>query len=179
MAEIEVRPAIASDLHALVEIDHSYHTDHVWQMEIESEEGQTQVTFREIRLPRSMRVDYPRDVQRLPDEWKKNAALFVAEEDEGVVGYIRLALNVVPETAWVTDLAVMRRLRRRGVGTALVMGAQVWAAQQAFQSLLLEFQSKNYPAVRLASKLGFEFCGYSDHYYPNQDIALFFTKRLQ
>jgi len=34
------------------------------------------------------------------------------------------------------------------------------------------------PAVRLVQKMGFEFSGYHDRYYANQDIALFFTKRL-
>jgi ribosomal protein S18 acetylase RimI-like enzyme len=41
--------------------------------------------------------------------------------------------------------------------------------------MFLDMQSKNYPAIRLAQKMGFVFSGYSDHYYPNQDIALFFS----
>jgi RimJ/RimL family protein N-acetyltransferase len=35
-------------------------------------------------------------------------------------------------------------------------------------------QSKNYPAIALARKLGFSYSGYSDRYYADQDIALFF-----
>ena len=42
-----------------------------------------------------------------------------------------------------------------------------------------EMQSKNYPGISMANKLGYEFCGYSDRYYTNQDIALFFAKRIQ
>jgi len=38
--------------------------------------------------------------------------------------------------------------------------------------------SKNYAAIRLSQKLGFEFCGYNDHYYLTQDIALFFGRAL-
>jgi RimJ/RimL family protein N-acetyltransferase len=37
-------------------------------------------------------------------------------------------------------------------------------------------QSKNLPAIRLAQKFGYEFCGYNDQYYINQDVALFFAK---
>jgi RimJ/RimL family protein N-acetyltransferase len=40
-------------------------------------------------------------------------------------------------------------------------------------------QSKNHPAIQLAHKLGFEFCGYNDHYFSNQDIALFFSRPLR
>jgi hypothetical protein len=40
-------------------------------------------------------------------------------------------------------------------------------------------QSKNQPAIRLAQKHGYEFCGYNDHYYMTQDVALFFAKALK
>jgi hypothetical protein len=40
-------------------------------------------------------------------------------------------------------------------------------------------QSKNYPAVHMAMKLGYEFSGYQDHFYANGDIALFFTRYLR
>jgi RimJ/RimL family protein N-acetyltransferase len=40
-------------------------------------------------------------------------------------------------------------------------------------------QSKNVPAIRLAQKSGFEFCGYNDQYYLNKDVALFFAKVLK
>jgi ribosomal protein S18 acetylase RimI-like enzyme len=45
--------------------------------------------------------------------------------------------------------------------------------------MILEMQSKNIPAVHLAMRLGYEFCGYNDHYYSNQDIALFFAQFLR
>jgi GNAT superfamily N-acetyltransferase len=80
--------------------------------------------------------------------------------------------------AMVTDLVVKRRVRRQGVGMALISGARNWAAQQNDNRLVLEMQSKNYPAICVAQKLGFEFCGYNDMYFPNQDIALFFVKKF-
>ena len=45
--------------------------------------------------------------------------------------------------------------------------------------LFLEMQSKNYPAICLARKNGFAFSGYSDRYYSDQDIVLFFTKAIR
>jgi RimJ/RimL family protein N-acetyltransferase len=44
---------------------------------------------------------------------------------------------------------------------------------------MIEMQSKNHPAIRLAQKHGYEFCGYNDHYYLTQDVALFFAKVLK
>ena len=63
MPEIDIRPAIATDIKILVAIDHNYSTDYVWQMEIQAEEEKIGVNFREIRLPRSVRVEYPRPVR--------------------------------------------------------------------------------------------------------------------
>ena len=34
-------------------------------------------------------------------------------------------------------------------------------------------------AIRLAQKLGYDFCGYNDQYYPTQDVALFFGRALR
>ena len=44
---------------------------------------------------------------------------------------------------------------------------------------MLEMPSKNNPAMRLAQKLGYEFCGYNDQYYETQDIALFFGRSIR
>lgn len=175
--DIKIRPLELADLPELISIDHSYHTDHVWQMELESSEDSVSVRFREIRLPRSMKVDYPRSVEMFADSWKEKDVVLVAESGEQPVGYLALAQGSAPGASQVTDFAVLRRLRRNGVGTTLVRSALMWLEQNSGAQLILEMQSKNYPAICLADKLGFEFCGYSDRYYQNQDIALFFAKR--
>jgi ribosomal protein S18 acetylase RimI-like enzyme len=95
------------------------------------------------------------------------------------VAYISLMLNIAPLTTWVTDLVVMRRLRRQGIGSALVLAAQEWGLQHDTKRIVLEIQPKNYPTIQLAQKLGFYFCGYNDRYYTNHDIALFFARSLR
>ena len=178
MPEIEVRPAIATDLPYLVKIDHHYKTDFVWQMDLHVDSSQIDVRFRRTRLPRAVRHEYPRNPKALIDEWTHRSGMLVAVSDGIPVGYICLMVNVVPETALTTDIAVRRPMRRRGIGSAMVLAAQDWASHHGCRQMWLEMQSKNYPAICLAQKLGYEFCGYSDRYYPNQDIALFFTKSL-
>jgi len=178
MPEIEIRPAISSDIPALMAIDHTYSSDFVWQMEIQAEEAQIGVSFREIRLPRSVRVEYPRPTQSLADEWTQRSGLLVALLNGEIVGYISMMLNIAPVTTWVTDLTVMRRFRRQGIGSTLVLAAQEWGSQHDSRRIVLEMQPKNYPAIHMAQKLGFDFCGYNDRYFANHDIALFFAKPL-
>ncbi len=179
MPEIEVRPAIATDIPYLMELDHSYRTEFVWRMELSMGQTEIDVNFQKTKLPRAVRHAYPRPTNTLADEWTHRSGLLVAIFDGQPVGYISLMVNVIPKTALATDLAVRLHMRRRGVGTALIMAAQDWSAHQKCRQIWLEMQSKNYPAITMAQKLGFEFCGYSDRYYPNQDIALFFTKSVQ
>lgn len=185
MPEIEIRPAIDKDIPLLAALDHNYVSDFVWQMEIRrdeaglSEASQIQVGFREIRLPRSVRVEYPRPSQRLLVDWKERHGLLVALLDGEPVGYVSMMLGIAPLTAWITDVIVKRRLRRQGIGSALLLAAQEWGIQQECRTLVLEMQSKNYPAIKLAQKLGFDFCGYNDRYFVNHDIAIFFGRSVR
>lgn len=178
MAELEIRPLLMTDVALLVELDHSYHTESVWQMEFQSEPREVLARFREVRLPRSMRVEYPRPAAALADDWRTRPGLLVAQQDEDVLGYISLTGAALPGAALATDLVVGRRFRRQGVGSALVRAGQTWASQEGLARLVLEMQSKNYPAIALAVRLGFEFCGFNDRYYSNQDIAVFFARNV-
>ena len=178
MPEIQVRPAIATDLPFLMKIDHRYRTDFVWQMDLQMDQSDIDVRFRKTRLPRAVRHDYPRDPETLADDWTHRSGLLVALNEGTPIGYVGMMLGIIPQTALASDLAVANRFRRRGVGTALVLAAEDWSAHHRARQMWLEMQSKNYPAINFAQKMGYEFSGYSDRYYPNQDIALFFAKSL-
>ena len=180
MPEIEIRHIDEEDVPALVAIDHNYMTDFVWQMEVQPfEEGQVRIRFREVRLPRSVRVEYPRSPQDLVADWQDRDCVLAALLGGEVVGYISLSLQLAPLTAWVTDLVVRRRVRRQGIASALLLAAQEWGLEHNARNLVVEMQPKNYAAIRMVQKLGFDLCGYNDRYYANHDICLFFAKTLR
>lgn len=181
MAPIQVRPATQEDLPHLAALDHGYSTDYVWQMDLrdDSNAGQIEVIFRPVRLPRPMRVAFSRSPEQLADDWNRRACSLVAEQDGQLRGYLNLMLAPVPETAWMTDCVVERRFRRTGVGSVMLAAASQWARTNRLKRLIMEMQSKNYPAICFAQKHGLAFCGYNDRYYPNQDVALFFGMALK
>lgn len=179
MPEVQIRPAIAADLPILMAMDHSCQTDYVWQMDVLHENGQAGAVFREIRLPRSITVPYPRPVATLFESWNRRSGMLVAMIGKEVVGYIRMNDAIIPHTAWLTDMVVSPRFRRQGVGLTLVLAAQSWAVERENKRALIEMSSKNHPAICLARKLGYEFCGYNDQYYDTQDIALFFGHSIR
>jgi ribosomal protein S18 acetylase RimI-like enzyme len=185
MPEIEIRPPTSIEIPKLLEIDHDYVSDHVWQMEIQHDSGpkpsdlMVEIVFRQLKLPRSVRVGYPRAPSELTIDWKERSCLLVALLKGEVVGYISIMLTIAPHTGWMTDLVIMRRMRRQGIGSALVLAGQDWARHKRCARMVMEMQPKNFPAISLAQKLGYDLCGYNDHYFPNNDIALFFSKSLR
>jgi ribosomal protein S18 acetylase RimI-like enzyme len=178
MPEVEIRHAVSSDLPVFLSFEHAYQTSYVWQIERLVEDTQVVVNFREIRLPRPVHVNYPRPVDLLAKQWNQRALTLASIVNNQIVGYVSVVEQAMPGTAWIMDLVVKAEHRRQGIATAMIVAAQEWAIHRRYRRVILEMQSKNYPAVRLANKLGFEFCGYNDYYYPNQDIALFFTRFL-
>lgn len=175
---IKIRSMEPTEGQALAEIDHSYHTEHVWQMELLKQGDRSGVTFKEVRLPRSMRVEYPRTPWEELSQPGEDGHVFVATVSEEIGGYIRLDVHQAGGGVWIRDMAVRRRFRRQGVASAMILRAQRFSLDKDCRRVFLEMQSKNHPGICLAGKLGFEFSGFADQYYENQDIAIFFTRRL-
>ena len=179
MPKIKIRPAIATDIRSLTNMEHHYSSDYVWQMDYRQDDREIIISFREVRLPRTTQVGYPKEYKNLEDTWTHLDGLLIAEIENDIVGYIGLKQNMNLRTTRVTDLAVMSSQRRKGIGSALVIAGQEWAKHNKSRRLILEIQPKNFPAIQLARKLGFELCGYNDHYFSNHDIAIFFSKWLR
>ncbi len=167
-----------SDYDICLTLDHSASTDFVWQMVKEELDGALQVAFRPARLPRSMKVLYPRAGDVLIQSWQQHAAFLVTQWGPDVVGYLNLREEPAQEAAWVADLVIDRGFRMRGLGTALLRAARQWAVERRLRRLIVETQTKNYPAIRFLQKRGLVLAGYNDLYYPNQDIAVFFGQTL-
>ena len=94
------RSAVLEDIPKIMEIDHSYHTDRVWQLDIVSDERYIGVNFRENRLPRSVKVEYPRSTKLLFKDWIHRDALLVAIVDDQPAAYISIFYRPRP-TFWM------------------------------------------------------------------------------
>jgi ribosomal protein S18 acetylase RimI-like enzyme len=179
MPEIQVRPTAAPDLPRLMGLDHSTNSEAVWQLELRREAGQTAATFREVRLPRSIAVAYPRNPFSLADDWAKRSMMYTALSGNDIVGYISLVERGMDSLVYITDLVVDATNRRQGVGSNLLSAAHSWSADRGHRRMIFEMQSKNLPAIRFVQKFGYEFCGYNDQYYLTQDVTLFFCRALK
>lgn len=174
-----VRKGNLQDLNSCVLIDNSYVTDYVWQVQTQERPyGEVVITLRTVKLPRSMRVASPRETDYLVQDWQRGECFLVADEEDEIRGYLDMTVQAWQRTGWINDMSVFKEYRRQGIGTALLRAALQWAREHDLRAVMLETQTKNYPAICFYRKHGFTFCGFNDHYYANQDIAVFFVYSL-
>jgi RimJ/RimL family protein N-acetyltransferase len=139
---IAIRRAEPGDAQALVEL----------AGEVGGEEGAWLLTTAEWRSITDERR-YLRAVRRHPD-----AAVYLAEDGDTVVGRLSLARDVHPASAHVADLGLMVAAshRRRGVGRGLLDQAVAWARSAGVRKLELHVFPWNEPAIALYDSFGFE-----------------------
>jgi len=176
MPEIEIRSANSNDIEALTAFEHGYYSEYVWQMSLDVSPENAQVAFRRIHLPRRIFVSYPRKRKAIFDDFDKAEAFLIAVLDERSVGYLQIEAQNESNIARVSDLVISAPMRRQGIASGLLYAAMDLVAHRHFHTLVLEMQSKNDPAIKMANKLGFTFCGFRDHFFPNQELALFFSR---
>ena len=79
----------------------------------------------------------------------------------------------------IRDLVIGREHRGQKLGTKLLNVARRWARIRQIRQIIIETQTKNYPAILFCQNSEFEFCGFNDQYFRNQDIAVFFGQTLR
>jgi RimJ/RimL family protein N-acetyltransferase len=134
-----VRPAVTADADALVALGRGV-----------SSEEELWLTYN--RSPSDERRNL-KGMRRDP-----NAAVFVAETREGVVGRLSIARDGNPVSHHVAELGLMvaASARRRGIGTALMEEAVKWARGSGVTKVELHVFPHNEPAIALYRKLGFQ-----------------------
>ena len=176
---ISVRQAVNSDVKRISALDTSNSTDYVWQMDLREAESQLKVVFQRTRLPRSVELDFENNSDDLETNLMKHALVLVAESIGGLRGFLIVDKGTAQEAAIITDFAVERTMRRRGIATAMLVTAREWTTRIGLNRLTIVTQSRNYPAICFCRRNGYTYCGYNDSYYTNQDIALFFGMKLR
>ena len=176
MPEIEIRSVHAEDIDLLKSLEHGYYTEYVWQIGLTTNPGVAEVDFRRVRLPRRLFVSYPHQRNRILRNLDQIEAVLVALVTGKPVGYIKIQAEKDNSIARVSDLIVSSEMRRNGIASGLLLAGLELSSSRGFQNMILEVQSKNDPAIQMAHKLGFEFCGFRDHYFPNQELALFYNR---
>lgn len=176
MPEIELRPVDQNDIEALTAFEHGYYSEFVWQVSMEVDPQNLSAGLRRTHLPRRVFVAYPRSKEIVFGELTRVEAFLVATMENQPVGYIKVLAEPGDKVLRVCDLVVSAPMRRQGIASGLLVSVMNLASSRDYLYVLMEMQSRNDPAVSLAEKMGLTFCGFRDNYFPNQDMALFFSR---
>ena len=176
-----IRDGVNRDIPECLALDHTYETEYVWQMRLQEDTDQRHIVFQTERLPRLLETTWPADDHRLTLALPTEHCFLVAEsrEHQEILGYLTMRQDPVFGVARLQDVVVSRPYRRRKIGQRLLNVARQWARQHQLVRLTGETQTHNYPAIMFCQASGLTFCGFNDHYFPNRDIAVFFTEALR
>lgn len=141
--------------------------------------GGASVSFM-LPFPRERAIDFWRDVAR--DVTSGRRALIVAEDELGICGTVQLVLSQPenqPHRADLSKMLVHRRVRRQGMGEALMRAAET-AARECGKTLLV-LDTASDVAERLYERLGWVRVGTIPDYalLPNGeycDTVVFYRK---
>jgi RimJ/RimL family protein N-acetyltransferase len=97
----------------------------------------------------------------------RDAAVYVAETEEGIVGRLSLGRDPHPASRHVADLGLMVAAthRRQGIGRALLDQAVEWAREVGVRKLELHVFPHNEAALALYEDFGFRREGYREEHY--------------
>jgi len=103
-----------------------------------------------------------------------DAAVYVVEDGDRVIGRLSLARDPHPASRHVADLGLMvaAGYRRRGIGRALLERAVAWARESGVRKLELHVFPWNEPAIALYESFGFVREGYRKGHYLRSGEAV-------
>ncbi|NLY79042.1 MAG: ribosomal protein S18-alanine N-acetyltransferase [Lysinibacillus sp.] len=132
---------------------------------------------------------YSIEVESFPTPWPLDSFYFemeenpfayylVAEDDNGnILGYC--GMMIVVDSAQITNVAVTKKARGKGIGEGLMREAIRVAKEQNAEMISLEVRVSNTVAQNLYRKLGFQDGGIRKGYYSdNHEDALVMWVKL-
>ena len=105
-----------------------------------------------------------------------NSEYFVAKLENNILGFAGIWKAV--DDVHITDIVVKKSNRQTGIGSKLLEKLIQTAKSQNFNSITLEVNEHNLPAINLYLKYGFKNVGFRKKYYNNKDNAIIMTKEL-
>lgn len=104
---------------------------------------------------------------------KTNTTYIVAKQNETIVGFAGI-LTIVDE-ANIMNIVTKKDKRNLGIGTLLLQNLIQISKEQNLNSVTLEVNEHNIPAIKLYEKFNFTKVGLRKKYYNNIDSAIIMT----
>jgi ribosomal protein S18 acetylase RimI-like enzyme len=109
---------------------------------------------------------------------RAHAAVFVVEDDTGLLGSVVLLFRRNTGTAHVYSIAVAERARGRGIGRTLLAEAEAEAWRRERAWMRAEIRKDNHASIRLFESCGYRRFGEYEDYYEDEMDAWRVEKTL-
>jgi GNAT superfamily N-acetyltransferase len=180
---MDIRQALSDDLVECEALPASVQSTHVWQLRLAYDPlsaqsgGELGGSLHRTRLPRPIQV-VPATPEPLEMLWQRAADVMIAEDEQGIAGYIVLRVLEAAPTVMIERLVVAPHIRRSGIGGLLIRAAAQWGSAYQLESLVAHCPARNDPAANFYMRWGLRFAGYSEAFYPRAEVALFWQRPL-
>ncbi|MDE6200497.1 MAG: ribosomal protein S18-alanine N-acetyltransferase [Clostridiales bacterium] len=115
-------------------------------------------------------IDCPWTESQIEGEIVGGAVFLVAEINGEFCGYVSGEVTV--DECEISNIAVMEKYRRRGVGRALLTEHLTELELRGVHSVFLLVRDGNTPAIQLYQSLGFTRVGLRKNYYKGKDALI-------
>jgi ribosomal protein S18 acetylase RimI-like enzyme len=173
---MQIRPAKASDLSFLTEIDGTIESAEYLHLE-QAGEGLATTwkleprPLREKLIQSNPLVDETTFLLRQVVSGADEGLVLVAEHDESPVALALAQVNPGRGVMKLMDLRVDYDVRREGVGTVLAYQVIQAARERELRAVWAETRTNNNPANRLLQKLNFQISGIDTRRHSNHDMV--------
>ncbi|HQV69957.1 MAG TPA: GNAT family N-acetyltransferase [Thermoflexales bacterium] len=175
-----IRASDLADINNIVALDAGYSTESVWQLATKEAASEMSAALKLAPLPRLMKIAPVLEGDALRRVISRCDFVWVMQGDapRDILGYLGMAAVPWQNAGWISCLAVAPSHRRQGVATRLLGAARARAKAENLASVVMDVQTKNYPATKLCQRNGFKLAGYLDNFYPTRDIALLYQLKI-
>jgi streptothricin acetyltransferase len=181
---IEIRPLENITAADLIPLTGPYLCKDTFQVTYTEDELGTRFTLELVPLAQPVERSYDHIDEEWVQQYLRPADFAFGAYDGGrLVGALFAEKRDWNSSMWVWDFHVELAHRRQGIGRLLMEHAAEKAQAAGLRVIVCETQNRNSNAIKAYRKLGFHLEGidisyYTNHDFPDQDIAVFMKRRL-
>jgi ribosomal protein S18 acetylase RimI-like enzyme len=183
---IEIRPLLKLDAGDIEKVITEHATLECYRVSYSDSDEHTSIELQLVPLSEAHIAKYSHfddETMRRYNGVLKEGYSFGAFKGEALAGFIVAETQQWNDSLWVWEFHVAGSQRGKGIGKRLMETVAEKARTARLRIIVCETQNTNASAIKAYHKLGFRVEGidisyYTNHDYPERDVAVFMKRRL-
>lgn len=176
---LQIRRPTLHDLNDCAQLDASYSTQRVWQLNLRAEENDIQVNFHLVHLPRPITINGTPAADNLLKYWQRGDCMLAARKQHAAIGFLHMISEPPTKSGLIARHIVSPDHRNQGHGSTLLQQALQWGHNHNLRSVCVQVSTKNHPAIAFYLVHGFTFSGFHERFYSDQEIIIELARTIR